>query len=245
MVKPEEKKPEEKAGNKVEEKKVEEKKVVVKKLGAFEKEEDKLSTNAESMFKSLKSKDPKMLKGSKKFGRSAKDGGRPGTVDDADRNPDTGKQMTFKEMRSKYKPKITDDQKKSGKTTRDKSTYWSKNSRTQRTVKSKDDDKKTLKKWDPKDNDLKSKYNTKEKKVAYKKDYRVQFKAAVKKEYKEKLTTYKSNLKKQKDNLIKTQKRCFQAIMKFTAGSICLTCDAGYKKAGWLIPKAGSNNKVW
>jgi hypothetical protein len=25
--------------------------------------------------------------------------------------------------------------------------------------------------------------------------------------------------------------------MKFTAGSICLTCDASYKKAGWLIPK--------
>lgn len=156
-------------------------------------------------------------------------------------------------MLKQYNPKLTKEEKAAGKVTRGKSTYAAaaKKGRTWKVLKkgSKDEMKtwKDMKKGDEwkknkafqdKDGKVLTGNALKDAKKKYKKDYRDAYKTAKKADFKKNLKTYKGKVTEQKGNLIKAQRQCFKQIMRMTAGSLCLACDAGYKKYLKLADKA-------
>jgi len=156
--------------------------------------------NGKEMKKEDIEKMEKKMKNAKKFGRSAKEGGRPGAVDEDDRKED-GRRMTFADMLTKYKPK---DKKVSNKWSKDSDEY-----KNRAANKVKDKSGKALTKFskkDPKYAALKTDKEKKEYKKQYKKNFRTALKDNLKTDFKEKLKTYKDSVKTQKNALVKSQK---------------------------------------
>jgi len=146
--------------------------------------------------KKVAAKKPKDLSDKKKkFGRTEKEGGRPGTAGDDDRKED-GRRMNFEEMLDKYKKKDV------GKDTRTKSTFKDDKLKNDSAYKERMDKLKAkgLDKAPSKDN---AEYNKKDAagKTKYKTDRRKELTKIVEEDYKKKIATYKEKVTKQKKDL--------------------------------------------